>query len=259
MLATIWDDISLNCEAIVIIRTKYRTTSLSNILYTIIDDREKRHDILKTNQLKGLYNDIDLIREHSKELIENEKIRTLINSLFKPNEVGSIQPLDLVFLNCYYRRLLRAKLERDFIGKEIRKGLIITGYANYEVDGAIAETLMLLRVICRYLKITTTSATESFPIEKLYMPALWKDISNKLVKLFGEERIIPIEEDDPLPNKGLQAEILHGKQKKIRQSQVLVLLNITFNMWSGSTLVAEGDYVKVIPATYIMRLLPKLQ
>ncbi|CAH6418452.1 Hypothetical protein HVR_LOCUS159 [uncultured virus] len=259
MLARIWDDINREAEAIVIMDIKYNPGSLTNKLYDIIDNRTKRRQTFKENKIKGLYKDFYLVRAHREVLEKDENITMLIQALFKANEVVSITSTDRLFLNSYYRRLLRAKLERDFIGKEIIKGMVITEYTEHDADLAIAEVLRLLRFICKYLGIESTTSPGSFSLEKLYQPEIWANLTEKFVPLFGEEKIGIIEIDDsPLLN-SLQAVIMFEGQKKIRQSQVLMFLNIIFNTWSGSTLVLKDDTVTVVPATYINRLMPKLR
>ena len=259
MLSTIWDDIDRDAEAIVIDDTKYDPGYLSNALYDVIDNRTKRRQAIKKSKFGALFREIDIIRKHRDELAQNEDITMLIEGLFKPGEINSIEPLDRVFLNSYYRRLLRAKLERDFIGKEIVPGQVITEYTKHETDLAVVETVRLFRVVCKFLGIETTTHETKFSLEKLYMPAFWRDVSNKFLKLFGENRITPIEVDDPLQISTVQAMLMHDGQKRIRQSQVLMLLNISFNAWSGTTLVLKDDIVYVVPATYIKRLLPKMR
>lgn len=259
MLTTIWDDIAKSAETIVIADTKYNPGSLSNLLYVVIDDRVKRHQLIRKNRVKGLFAELDDIRKHRDELIHNEDITMLIEGLFRSEEVKSIDSTDRIFLNSYYRRLLRAKIERDFSDKELLPGLIVTEYTNHETDIALVNTLRIYRLICRYLGIESTTHEGSFSIEKLYMPTLWRDISNKFIQLFGEERITPLEIDDTLSYNNMEAVLMFEGQKKIRQAQVLMLLNVVFNTWSGSTLILEGDLIKVVPATYVTRMLPKLR
>lgn len=259
MLSAIWDDIDQEAEAIVMADTKYDPGCLSNSLYEVIDNRTKRRQVIKKNKIKGLFANIDEIRKHRDELVNNEDISLLIKGIFKIDEINSIEPLDRVFLNAYYRRLLRAKLERDFIGKELVLGQVITDYTSHQIDLAVVETLRLLRLVCKYLGVQSTTHEATFPIEKLYMPTLWRDVSNKFLKLFGENRVTLIEVDDDLPQSSMEAVFMFEGQKRIRQTQVLMLLNITFNAWSGSTLIMDGDMVKIVPAQYVVRMLPKLR
>jgi hypothetical protein len=259
LLGTVWEDINHEAEAIVISEIKYEPGSLSNSIYEVIDDKEKRRKLIKNSKVKGLYADLNEIRSHRDIIDKDDNISMLVQGLFKKEEVDSITSLDRLFLNSYYRRLLRAKLERDYIGKELVTGLVITEYTNSETDENLVKTMILFRIICKFLGITSTTHAETFPIEKLYNPAFWSSISNKFIKLFGENRVPIIEIDDPLPSNNLEAIIMHEKQKQIRQAQVLMMLNIIFNAWSGSTLVADNDKIKIIPATYISRMLSKLR
>lgn len=259
MLSTIWDDINHEAEAIVVSDIKYEPGVLANVLYDVIDDRDKRLRIIKQSSVKGLFAGLDLIREHRDSIEADENVNMLVQGLFKREEIPSITALDRVFVNSYYRRLLRAKLERDYIGKELVAGLIVTEYTNAETDAALVTTLSVLRVICNYLGITSTTHEATFDLEKLYMPSFWASVSSKLITLFGESRIDDIEVDDPLALDTVEAVMMHEGQKNIRQAQVLMMLNVAFNTWSGSTLVADGNTIKVTPATYITRMLPKLR
>lgn len=259
MLSTIWDDIDAEAEAIRITPTNYDPCSLMNSLYDVIDNKIERRRRIKQSTTKGLYAELDAIRKH-RDIIHNDSdINILVSAIFRPDEISSITPLDRVFLNSYYRRLLRAKLEQDYIGKELVAGQIITEYTNHQTDMSIVETLRMLRVICKYLGITSTIDTSPFPLDKLYSPIFWASISSNFIRLFGENRIGVIEKDDPLPNDNIEAIIMHQGQKSIRQMQILMLLNVIFNGWSGSTLTLNGNTVNVIPSKYVSRMIFKLR
>ena len=259
MLSTIWDDINYEAEAIVISDINYEPYSLCNSLYEIIDDKAKRHRLIKQSKVKGLYGDIELIRKHRDTICSDENVTMLVEGLFKPEEIVSITPLDKIYLNAYYRRLLRAKIERDQQGNLLVPGYVITEYTNSVTDAALVAALNLIRIICKFLGVTSTTHAETFNKNKLYMPAFWYSVSSKLVAVFGESRITVIDEDDPLPTNNLEAIMMLEGQKKLRQSQVLMLLNLVFNSWSGSTVVAQEEQIKILPATYVTRLLPKLR
>lgn len=259
MLTTIWDDINHDAEAILILDADYKLSSLSNIIYDIIDDKKRRRKVIKESKTPGLYGDIEAIRSHRNLLISNQYIKMLIDGMFKLEHIASISPLDRVFLNAYYRRLLRAKIERDYIGKELVSGLIVTDYTNGDVDVTLVKTLRILRIVCKFLGITSTTHEQTFDISKLYDPIFWNSVSSNFLYLFGENRITVVDEDDPLDINSMEALMMIECQKKTRQSQVLLLLNVIFNTWSGTMLVAVGDSIKVIPATYISRMLPWLR
>ena len=259
MLSTIWMDVNHEAEAIVISDIKYEPSSLTNLLYEVIDDRTKRRKFLKQKKIKGLLSDLHLIRDHRDKINSDEDINMLVRGLFRPEQIEFITPLDCVFLNSYYRRLLRAKLEQDYIGKELVAGLVVSEYTNSETDAALVSALRVIRIVCKFLGIKSTTDAETFPLSKLYMPAFWTSVSSKFVTLFGERRAIIIEEDDQLPTTNVEAVLMHEGQKKIRQGQVLMLLNIVFNTWSGSILSADENTVTIVPATYVTRMLPKLR
>jgi hypothetical protein len=260
MLTTIWDDIDNEAEAVVIEDINYNPCSLSNILYDVIDDVRCRRKHIKEGMIKGLSSEINSIRSHRDRIDKSSNIQMLVEGLFKRENIEFIIPLDRVFLNAYYRRLLRAKLERDYIGKELVAGSIIINYTNLEIDAALVKTLRVFRLICKFLGITSTTHECVFPINKLYNPTFWYSVSCNLVSLFGEHRITIVEEDDEIDVRSVEAVIMTEMQKKHRQDQVLLMLNIAFNAWSGTTLMpVDNNNVKVLPATYVSRMLPKLR
>lgn len=260
---TIWDDINNDTDVIVISNINYNPTSLSNSTYEVIDNRKQKRALTRKN--KQLHDDYESIIQHKHQIDNDDDIDLLIKILFKQDELANISSLDKVFLNCYYRKLLRSKLERDFIGKELLPGLIITSYSNYLIDQMIVLTLRYFRIICNYLGIPSTTDSAVFSIDKLYMPSFWSSMSEKFVHVFGETLINPIEfnrfQHDIIPNN-------IGSDKSDDQIQVFVFLNTIFYVWSGSGLILLNNpeiqdetniMVKVVPATYITRMLPKLK
>lgn len=250
MQATIWDDIDYEAETIVISDSfTYDPLSLTNEIYDIVDDQVKRRAVLRKNKIQGHYKDLDLIRAHRDAIVTDAKVTEVVGKLFRASEVPSITALDRVFVNAYYRRLLRAGLERYYLGKELTKGLIITNYANSEVDMAIMMALRLLRIMCKLLGIDSTTSACEFPVTKLRMFDFWADMVDKFVGIFGETRISPFTSPDSEQEETLLLAEVH----------ILCFLNTVFSTWSGSILTLTGEVVKVIPATYVTRLLPKLQ
>lgn len=258
MLSTIWDDIDYEAEAIVVSNITYHPESLSNSIYEVINDRNKRRRLLKQSQVKGLYSDLKAIRKHRDIICSDENVTMLVQGLFKSEAIPYITPLDRVYLNAYYRRLLRAKMERDHQGNLLVSGHVVTEYTNSETDASLVMALNLIRITCKFLDITSTTHSESFHDDKLYNPVFWCNISSKFVTVFGESRITVID-DDFFPTHNFEAVMVLRRQKTIRKAQVLMLLNVVFNAWSGSTLVPDGNIIKVLPATYVTRLLPKLR
>ncbi len=240
MLDTIYDDINYDAEAITITDINYEPGSLTNNLYNIIEDKDFRQKILKKNKVKGLYKDLYQIQTHMSQIDSDEKIQTLLTNLFKQTEIGSITALDKIFINCYYRHILRAKLELDFIGKEYHQGLILTKYSNIELDAILTKTLGTLRVICNYLGLKSTTTAGTFSIEKLDNNILWPCVGSIFIELFGETRI---------PDIG----------NEFNRIYVFMLLNCIFNTWSGSVLSHDNEIVTIIPATYVTRMVFKLK
>lgn len=250
----IWDDINHEAEAIVVSDISYNPNSLSNLIYEIIDNRNKRREVIRRSNHKGLHSEINEIKHHRDQINSDENISLLAEGLFKKDEIGSITSIDKVFLNSYYRRLLRAKLEQDYIGKDLVPGLVITDYTNFETDAALVNTLRILRTICKFLGIRSTIDPDVFPVDKLSISSFWSSVSNNFIKLFGENRIFPIEEENSFTDINMQQE--HGIFIK---HQVLRLLNLIFHTWSGSTLVVDNNNIRIVPATYVIRLIPKLR
>jgi hypothetical protein len=250
MSITIWDDINYEAETIVVNNTfSYDTLSLTNQIYDMMDDPVKRHQILAKNEIRGLYQDLECIRAHRDVIERDGKMAELMGDLFRNSEIASITALDRVFINAYYRRLLRAKLEQDYMGQELPKGLVIANYLDSEVDAAIVMALRFLRIMCKFLGIESTTSASEFPMTKLRVFDFWSDMTDKFVSVFGETRISPFTN----PDSEKDEELL------LAEVEVLCFLNTVFSTWSGSTLIITGDVVKVIPATYVVRLLSKLK
>jgi hypothetical protein len=250
MLRTVLEDIDKELEAIVIHPVNYETTSLTNMIYRIIDDSQRLRTELRRNTVKGMYSDLDKIRAHREVLEHNSDLTTLISLLFLSEDRDKITPLDRVFINAYYRRILRARIETDHIGRELPPGLIIIDYQS-EHDQPLVEILRLLRLICRFLGIESTVHATTFPKEKLTYGKFWSNISHKFVPLFGENRLPVIKESEGTPG-GLAVEgDMAGPMAK-----VYMFLNVLFRSWSGSILRAEKEIIRVEPAIYVQRLMP---
>jgi hypothetical protein len=252
---TIWDDINAEVEALPVTSIKYDAGALSNKLYEIIDDKAKLRRTLLKNKIIGLYKDLSLIQSH-RETIENDRQLTIVikQIFFSQTELSS---LDKIFVNAYYRRILRARLEQDHLKKKITADMMIVGIK--EVDKCLRDALGLFWIICKYLGIASTTTPSSFNRSKLDDTTFWAPVSEKLLQLFGENRIKLIEPPEEnttgSQHKNSLAKIM--EQNHLR-SGVFVMLNIAFNGWSGSVLMVEGDIITVVPATYITRMVTKL-
>ena len=246
---SMWHDIDYDAEAIVVSDVKYNPSSLGNHIYKILDNRAQRHKFLKQNKIRGLYKDFDDIRQHRDTISEDPIVSLLLRQLFKEEEISSITPLDCVFVNAYYRRLLRAQIECEYLDKELTTGLVVTEYSNAEIDATIVKTLRLLRVVCKFLGVLSTTHSTSIPADRLYAPYFWRSVSEHFIPLFGESRItaIPEPEDNDLID------------KETHEVETLLMLNAIFNTWSGSMLLLNERMVEIVPATFVSRLLPKLK
>lgn len=69
MLSTVWEDINMEAEAIVISEINYEPSSLSNTIYDVIDNRNERRKLINKSTGKGLSADLDAIRKHRDNII----------------------------------------------------------------------------------------------------------------------------------------------------------------------------------------------
>lgn len=256
LLSAVWDDIDEERD-LPVTACNYKPESLVNPIYRMIDDQKQRHRILRANTAPGLYSDLDKIRMHREVLITSPVINGVIQSLFPPEERESILPMDRVFLNSFYRRLIRARIERDYLERDLPKGLVIVSYSEGQSDSALVETLRLLRLVCKYLGIRSTTHPDSFDKSKLDDRHLkyWVNIAGRFIALMGENTIPPLSEENPYfgssPMK-TQEEIAAAS------STVYVCLTIIFTKWSGSVLRTHQDTVYVEPAIPVVRLMDKM-
>jgi hypothetical protein len=253
-MSSLWDDVSQEKEFIPISPVDYRCYVLTNLLYEVIDNRDKMRKALKEGRLVDQSNDIVAVKKHMATIRQDEQVMAMYRAFCK---AGVETELDLVYFNMYYRRLLRAGLERSFIGRTIEDNLILTEYNNHDVDRAIISTMRLLRIICAFLGIASTTDSAVFHLDKLNSPAFWGSMSEKFIPLLGEKRISIL--DGALPkDPTLQDWAMARGYVKIAQSQVLMFLQVVFMTWSGTALVLEGDNIRVTPNISILRLLPQL-
>jgi hypothetical protein len=257
LLPTVWDDIDHGAD-FMFVNADYQVGSLTNIMFKMITNPAVKRAIFKTNQHPGLYSDLDKIRAHAVTLTDNPKITGLISHLFPAEHRGSITPLDRVYLNSCYRKLLRAHIEVKYLTEELPNGLIIMGAEHVTSDRALVGCLRLLRIICKFLGLHSTTQPGSFPKSKLAEHSLWHSLSVKFIPLMGEDLIPPIEKEiKPLtPSSDLGA-MLEEKDLLIH-TKAYMFLNIVFMAWSGSILKAQGEMVHLEPAVYVTRMLPKL-
>lgn len=253
---TIWDDINTDVEALPVVPIVYDAGSLTNKLYAIIDNKVELRNVLRNNTVVGLYKDLHSIQAHCAVIDTDKKIKDLVDGIFVPNVELSL--LDLVFVNTYYRRLMRARLETDYLNKNIRATTVITG--NKDDDKYIIQALRLFQLICRYLGIRSTTTASTFDSNKLDNDVFWASVSENLLTIFGENRISLIDEYeyDCLIKPNIVEEI---KQQEITRSQTFILLNIVFNGWSGSILTVDNtdnNIINIVPAMYVTRMTTKL-
>ena len=167
--------------------------------------------------------------------LDNIACHPKILELFTLLNLHDVQPLDAMFLNVFYRKLLRVRLENDYLQKDLPSGLIITTFDNAEYDYYIVKTLRLFRVLCKYLHIKCTFKEATFKKSLLNDFSFWESMNKHFMDIYGEN-IIPIINNDNNDN-------------------TLLFLGIIFDIWSGSILTINNEVIKINPATFIARLL----
>lgn len=236
---TIIDDINYEMDTIVISDIQYDHVLLTNNIYNIMKDKTINIKKVKKSPL-----DLNKVRAHCFDICTDNDVSEMINLLFNKEDIATITSVDKIFINSYYRRILRARVEQNYIGKELLSGLVITTCSNYKMDAIIVEILMVLRIVCKFLGILSTIHDTIFPLEKLYMPLFWESVASRFIYLFGEKRIKEYSTETP---------------KYDQQMRLLTILDTIFNIWSGTRLVLDNNVVKVVPATYVCRLICKLK
>lgn len=257
LLPTVWDDINHGAD-FMFVNGNYQIGSLTNVMFQMITDPAVKRKILKANQHGGLYGDLPAIRAHAEVLAQEPKLTGLIAQLFPKEARASITPLDRVYLNSCYRKLLRAHIELKYQNQELPDGLIIMGMQHVETDRCLVGCLQLLRICCKFLGLRSTTEPGSFPKSKLGMHSFWHSMSSKFIPLMGENLVPPVEKEikglTPAtdPNAALEEKdlLIHTKS--------YMFLNIVFSAWSGAILKAKGETVYLEPAVYVTRMLPKL-
>lgn len=240
----IWEDIDNDVDFMPVNKGTYNESHLSEKIYHLIDMKIKKKKAQKNKKKRKVKIDknlLDEIRIHRNILVYDDDLNQIIKRIFVPD--APITKTDRLFLNVFYRKILRAKLEQDFLNKELSFGLVITGDYNYDIDRQIVETLKILRIICNFLQIKSTIDNAVLDVNKLYHKTFWYDITSKFIKLFGETKIVPVNdilfEDEP-------ESIL----------QIIMLLKIIFYTWSGSILeLNSNNTLQIKPAIYVSKML----
>ena len=181
-------------------------------------------------------------------------VTQLITELCQESLISKLTPLDRVYFNAYYRKVLRAYLEEKY-ADELPSNLVITGFQNVVIDRTIITTLRLLKILCRYLGIPSIAKGGTFDVEKLYNPAFWSSLSEKFIPIFGENRI-EILSDHKL--EGISATMSTGPKRFI-QAQTLLFLTEVFNRWCGTILRLKEETVHVFPSIFVDNILQTLR
>lgn len=253
------DDIISGGEAVPIDDIDYDPVTLSDTMYKMLVDKEFRRKTLKNNKFRGLYANIDKVLHHVTTIESNEDVNITVSLLFPPDVRHDITPIDLLFLNCNYIKLIRAKIETEYLNIPVVNGSIITGYQNTETDYALAQCMSLFRIVCRFLGMKSTVDSVTFSIDKLKNIRFWASVSNKFLTVFGEEIVTPIE-DVELPVKpALETMVMENEVEQMCIVKSLMFLSTVFGRWSGTSFTRKNDNVRVEPAIYVTKLLPKMR
>jgi hypothetical protein len=239
MIEFIWEDIEEDCAKWVVTPKEYCEKDLSNKLYSMLNvEKINRKKLPKNNNSK-----INSIINHGYKLKNDNEIKTIAKDLYK--DTDNLRICDYLYMNLWYRKLLRINLERTNLNGEIPLGLIITKYENTLIDRHITKSLKYLKIICKYLAIKCTYEQSTFDVSKLDDLIFWNSVSKNFLDLFGEEKIniINIETDE-----------LYNVAKSTRY-EVLLLINNIFYLWSGSTIVFDNDKCLLIPASFTIKYL----
>ena len=213
LINSIFDDILTETYVLPIVPISFDAAYLCNENYI------KKSKILEILEISNNSN-----------IVKHPKILELITLL----NLHDVQPLDAMFLNVFYRKLLRARLENDYLQKDLPSGLIITTFDNAENDYYIVKTLRLFRVLCKYLHIKCTFKEATFKKSLLNDFSFWESMNKNFMDIYGENTIPIINNND---------------------NNTLLFLGILFDIWSGSILTINNEVIKIVPATFITRLL----
>lgn len=186
--------------------------------------------------LTNIWDDIDQIVDSLPIVPVPDKLSespafTATVTTFCPNATFNLS--EQVYWNRYYRKILRAKIEREYASTSLIPGLVITGYANHVLDERIVSTLRLLRVTCKFLGIANTTERAYFPLERMSIAPFWIDLFPKFIPLFGEERLL------------------------VANSPLEILATI-FYIWSGTHLKQKKMRIRVEPSEHVERILPRV-
>jgi len=262
MFSTLHEDLDTDdIDTILVSVAPYNHRSLTNELYEILDDKDARKRVLHQNKEKGKYRALSSIQKHRSDLVRSPIINKLLITLFRDECIQQIISTDLLFINAFYRRICRAKLEYVCSAHELNFGMTIPEYPTYEIPPQMVGLLQIIRLICKIVGIESSIHATTFSLEKLYIPVLWYGIAEKLITLLGETRIALPSEREPLPTGTLEQQAIYDGLKKVRQSEILRMLKTVFMLWSGSELLLSKDHNSIIvkPATYVVRLMPMLR
>ncbi len=269
MWETVWDDIN-DEEPFVPIMNPVDITFpfyISNVMYDILYTDGTLNALMNTKKINIPINmsnvnvhhyhkqyPIDINKYHKifrlarKEMLKLPTSRTFmfhIHMLIQEEYRRNITITDYLFINSYYRRILRAQLELLY-NTDKAKVLSFINACNY-FDRYVKQTMILtlncIGILCRYLGIPNTCTCTSFPKKKLYMPTFWNDISHKFLKIFGEETMKMLD--------------ISGDMELSKYLHILLAFNVLktiLYIWNGTIVELKEKTVHVYPSYVVNRL-----
>lgn len=161
-------------------------------------------------------------------------IKQFFEALGLSYECLNLDPYSLIFINYFYRKLLRVHLEIDFQNKNIEKGSVFTTYENSCIDICISRALRNIRIICRHLGLDNSFTEAKLSVDKLLDFYFWSKISENFIEIYGEEysNTLLILGDDNVNGDGKCDQNV---------SKVVRIINTIFYLWSGSQVFYDNN------------------
>lgn len=170
---------------------------------------------------------------------EHCRVKGILLSLFPPDNRKHVNGADLYFLNYYYRRALRCRLELDCAGDNISYNSILLGWNMGEIDSFLARYIILIRLICSILGLVSSIDTRPFPEERIKETPkrIWDNIFDHAAHCVGESFSL--------------------KASYTTESEFFDKLNMFLSAWSGSRIIpsSPGHLALDVPLV-IMRCVP---
>ena len=206
-----------------------------------------------------IWDDIDQEAYHTLPIVSSTKDVVLIDNYYTDTNFKNmmidffphkiiLNYDDCFFLNYYYRKLLRVKLEQDFLSGKLETNTIITSYTTEQIDRSIIKALRLFKILCNYLNIPNTYCESIVNRKLFYNRTFWSSMADKFIDIFGENVVSNTKE-------------LESEMNDYDYSfQVIIFLHAIFDRWSNTRLhKINNREFKFDPDPKILGLLGKLK